>query len=62
VRAVGQAETRLREAERLGFEAAVLPEKNARALKGTKTGIKLLSAATVGDALKLALPREKESE
>ena len=60
VRAVGQAETRLREAARLGFEAAVLPEKNARALKGTKTGIKLLPAATVGDALKLALPKEEK--
>nr|MBO6295240.1 DNA repair protein RadA [Schwartzia sp. (in: firmicutes)] len=62
VRAVGQAETRLREAARLGFEAAVLPEKNARALKGTKTGIKLLPAATVGDALKLALPKEEKKE
>ena len=62
VRAVGQAETRLREAARLGFTAAVLPAKNACALEGTKLKMKLLPAATVGEALKLALPRERDKK
>ncbi|MBQ7516573.1 MAG: DNA repair protein RadA [Schwartzia sp.] len=61
VRAVSQAETRLREAARLGFKAAVLPEKNAAALAGAKPGLKLLPAATVSEALTLAMPRDMKS-
>ena len=57
VRAVSQAELRLREAARLGFTTAVLPEKNARQLDGRSLGIALMPAASIGDALKLALPR-----
>lgn len=57
VRAVSQAELRIKEAARLGFKTAILPEKNARQLKNSVTNIQLLPAATVGDALKLAMPR-----
>lgn len=57
VRAVGEAERRLREAARLGFTHAVLPKKNADLLAGAELGITLLGAETLGDALKLAMPR-----
>ena len=57
VRAVSQAELRIKEAARLGFKTAILPEKNARQLKNSVTNIQLLPAATVSDALKLAMPR-----
>ncbi|MBE6097437.1 MAG: DNA repair protein RadA [Schwartzia succinivorans] len=57
VRAVSQAEVRLREAARLGFTAAVIPEKNARQLDAKSIGIKIYPAAFVGEALKLALPK-----
>ena len=63
VRAVSQAEQRIREAARLGFTSAVLPEKNARQLADVRIkGMKLYPAATIVDALKLALPRDKSSE
>lgn len=58
VRAVSRAETRIGEAKRLGFSYAVIPMKNYRLLKETTSGIKLAGAETVGDALRLALPRE----
>ncbi|BEU88723.1 DNA repair protein RadA [Selenomonas sp. TAMA-11512] len=57
VRAVGEAERRIREAARLGFTHAVLPKKNADVLEGMKLGITLLGAETIGEALKLAMPR-----
>lgn len=56
LRAVSQAEGRLREAARLGFSAAVLPEKNARRIEND-FGIDLFPASTLKDALCLALPR-----
>lgn len=58
VRAVSQAELRLKEAARLGFKAAVLPEKNARQLTKSRLGLKIFPAASIGEALKLALPRD----
>lgn len=58
VRAVGQAELRVREAKRLGFLHAVLPRKNYEQLKGEVQGITLHPAATVGEALRLAMPRQ----
>lgn len=58
VRAVSQPEIRLREAARLGFKAAVLPKKNFDRLIEKPKGIKLLPAATVSEALSLALPKE----
>ena len=57
VRAVGQADVRINEAKRLGFEYVVLPMKNYRQLTGEVNGIKLYGAETIGDALKLAMPR-----
>ena len=57
VRAVSQAETRVNEAKRLGFKAAVLPMKNFRQLSGEVQGIELYGAETVSQALKLAMPR-----
>lgn len=58
VRGVSQAEVRLREAVRLGFQAAVLPEKNVRQLEGSRIGLQLFPTTTIGDALKLAMPRK----
>ena len=59
VRAVSQAETRVREAARLGFTSAVLPMKNCRQLEGESLGLTLYGAETVRQALSLAMPREK---
>lgn len=57
VRAVGQADSRVNEAKRLGFEAVVLPMKNYRQLKDEVTGIQLYGAETIRDALTLAMPK-----
>lgn len=63
VRAVGQAEARLREAARLGFTTAVLPKRNAEVLGKDSHlfGMELLGASTLGEALRLALPRKEIS-
>ncbi len=60
VRAVSQAEGRLREAARLGFTSAVLPRKNYEQLKGEKAlnGMKLYGAGDLTEALRYAMPRE----
>lgn len=58
VRAAGQADIRVHEAKRLGFQHVVLPMKNYSQLKGEIQGIRLYGAETVGDALKLAMPRQ----
>ena len=58
VRAVSQADLRIHEAKRLGFRHVVLPMKNYRQLKGSVEGITLYGAETIGDALRLAMPRE----
>ena len=57
VRAVGQADVRINEAKRLGFEHVVLPMKNYRQLAKEIKGIKLYGAETIGDALKMSMPR-----
>lgn len=57
VRAVSQADVRLKEAAKLGFRAAILPKKNADRLKGIQ-GVELFGAATLAEALRLAMPRE----
>ena len=60
VRAVSQADTRLREAFRLGFTAAVLPKKNYERLEGHgPDGMTLLPAATIGEALRFAMPKKE---
>ena len=48
---------RINEAKRLGFEHVVLPMKNYRQLAKEIKGIKLYGAETIGDALKMAMPR-----
>ena len=58
VRAVSQAESRVNEAKRLGFQQAVLPMKNYRQLSQEVQGMKLYGAETIGEALKMAMPRE----
>lgn len=62
VRAVSQAEGRIREAARLGFNNIVLPLKNLRQLASLDTkalGVKLYGVASLTDALKAAMPREQ---
>ena len=54
---MSQAESRIAEAKRLGFKAAVLPMKNMRQIKGEVEGITLYGAETLSHALKLAMPR-----
>lgn len=56
VRPVSQAETRLAEAERLGFKQAVLPEKNCEQLKET-SGLILHPAQSIRQALSLSMPK-----
>lgn len=58
VRAVSQIEVRLREAERLGFEAAVLPKKNYQRLSDEPKGLKLFPAETINEALNYAVVKE----
>lgn len=54
VRAVSQAEQRIREAEKLGFAQVVLPQGNLRGLD-LKTKIKLIGVETVTAALAAAM-------
>jgi DNA repair protein RadA/Sms len=54
LRSVGQLERRLAEAERLGFARCLLPEANVRRGR-PNTGLDLLPAATLRDAVRLAL-------
>lgn len=60
IRAVSQAEARLREAARMGITSAVIPKKNYKQLKGEQNieGIALYGAADLTEALRLAMPRE----
>lgn len=60
VRAVSQAEGRLREAARLGFTSAVIPKKNMEQLQGQLKGvdIALYGVSSLTEALRYAMPRE----
>ncbi len=57
MRAVSQAELRVHEAKRLGFSHVILPRKNYEQIAEGVRGIALYGAATIGEALKLAMPR-----
>lgn len=57
VRAVSQAEPRILEAKRLGFTDAVLPMKNAKQIKHGIEGMRLHGTETIGEALRLAMPK-----
>ncbi len=54
LRSVGQLERRLNEAERLGFRRAIVPQVALRRGR-PKTGIEVVPAGTLRDALKVAL-------
>ena len=58
VRAVSQVDLRIAEARRLGFSHVILPMKNFRQMKGAFDGITLHGAESIGDALRLAMPKE----
>lgn len=58
VRAVSQVDVRLREAERLGFKAAVLPKNNFQRLSDVPKGLKLFPAETINEAINYALSQE----
>jgi len=51
---VSQLERRLAEAERLGFKRAIVPQPSVRGER-PKSGIELAPAATLREAVKLAL-------
>ncbi len=54
VRAVSMAEQRVQEAKKLGFETVILPKVSMNGLKNV-SGIRLLGAATVADAVRYIL-------
>jgi len=54
VRAVSRADARLKEAEKLGFRAAILPKRNIDGIK-TATSIKLQGGGTLKDAINIML-------
>jgi DNA repair protein RadA/Sms len=54
LRSIGQLERRLNEAERLGFRRAIVPQVALRRSQ-PKTGLEVIAAATLKDALKVAL-------
>ncbi|MBR3623690.1 MAG: DNA repair protein RadA, partial [Selenomonadaceae bacterium] len=58
LRAVSQAENRVREAKRLGFKNVVLPNKNLKDIKNVFKDINFYGADILREALTLALPRE----
>ncbi|MBQ1935996.1 MAG: DNA repair protein RadA [Clostridia bacterium] len=54
IRAVSQAERRVLEAAKLGFETIILPHNNLRSLKNVE-GVKVIGVRNLFDALKVAL-------
>lgn len=53
IRAVSQAETRLKEASKIGFKRAIIPRSNAERLSGVK-GIEVIGVANISEALETA--------
>lgn len=58
IRAVSQADIRINEARRLGFRNVILPMKNYRQLREAVPDLQLFGTEHVGDALKLAMPKQ----
>ena len=56
IRAVSSFDRRLKEAHRLGFTKAIVPLANVNALPKFKSPIQIVSAATLLEALKSAMP------
>jgi len=59
VRAVSQIETRLKEAQKLGFSKALIPKGNMKGIKST-LNIKLFSAETLQEALNISIKKGGE--
>ncbi|MBR2215586.1 MAG: DNA repair protein RadA [Selenomonadaceae bacterium] len=57
VRAVSQAEGRVAEAKRLGFNRVILPKKNLSQIKKSFSDVTLMGVETISEALKAAMPR-----
>jgi DNA repair protein RadA/Sms len=55
LRAVGQAETRLKEAAKLGFRRCTVPRSTARSLREAPSGLEVIGCRTLRDALGEAL-------
>jgi DNA repair protein RadA/Sms len=51
IRAVSQAEIRLKEAAKLGFKSAIIPKGNAERVTGTIKGMQLIGVASLREAL-----------
>ena len=58
MRAVSQAELRVSEARKLGFERVILPKANMKTVKQMK-GIEIVPVDSLADAIRAALAREK---
>jgi DNA repair protein RadA/Sms len=58
VRAVSQAELRVSEARKLGFERVILPKANMKTVKQMKD-IEIVQVDSLADAIRAALAREK---
>jgi len=56
VRAVSQLGARLNEAAKIGFKRAIVP-KVRRPIEGLPKGLEIMHVRTVGDALKIAVPK-----
>lgn len=57
-RAVARIDTRIREAERLGYKAIVIPQENASAIANSTTRIKVLPVANIGELIRLVFRSE----
>ena len=61
IRAVSKARQRVEESVRMGFQNVILPKKNFNEIKSVPN-INLLPVENLRDALKISMPRVKESE
>jgi DNA repair protein RadA/Sms len=61
LRMVNQMQTRLKEAAKLGFKRAVIPRR-LRLTEPWPTGIEVIEARSLREALKAALLDQKEAE
>ncbi|MCR5294842.1 MAG: DNA repair protein RadA [Lachnospiraceae bacterium] len=59
VRAVSQAETRVKEAKRLGFTKVILPKANVRGLRKIE-GVELIPVSTAGEAVSVVLKKNEK--
>jgi DNA repair protein RadA/Sms len=55
LRSIPNADKIIQEASRLGYDAVILPEKNAKQSQSAGNSIQILGAATLADAIKYYL-------